>query len=124
MQPQRLTTPARLSRTLKFNASLKIIGFGLGAEVAQPSQTKAELAFVQAAFEGLPNPRWDFRATPTALVEGLHRLALVIRAPAGSATRGTATLRAAIRRKRFGMLTYTAALPSGEPLEFVLPCGA
>lgn len=121
MQPERLTHKRTLERTIKLTASLKILGVGLEGGFEQTDELGPEEVFLQALYEGLPTPSWELRTTRLARIDGLQRFAVVVRTPKRVPTAGTALVRATVNRKRFGLLSYEAALPDGEPLQFQIP---
>ncbi|MGH2989196.1 MAG: hypothetical protein ACRDMA_04920, partial [Solirubrobacterales bacterium] len=80
----------------------------------------------QSTWTQRPSPpaAWSLhfvRRSKWARIEGLQRFALVVRAAKRVPTIGTASVRATVRRKRFGLLSYRAALADGEPLRFTVP---
>jgi hypothetical protein len=121
MQPERLTRQRTLERTIKLAGSLKILGVGLEGGVEQTEGFAPDELFLQALYEGLSTPGWELRTTTWARIEGLQRFAFIVRAAKRVPTLGTATVQATVRRKRFGLLSYRAALPDDPALEFRIP---
>jgi hypothetical protein len=121
MQPERLTRQRTLERKVKLGGSLKILGVGLEGGVEQTEGFSPDEVFLQALYEGLPTPSWELRTTRWARIEGLQRFAVVVRAAKRVQTLGSATVRATVRRKRFGLLSYRAAVGEGEQIQFTFP---
>src|SRR4051794_33336749 len=122
MQPERLTTTRWLSTSIKLTPALKIIGVGLEGEAGRSEQWESHDVFVQALYEGLPTPTWELTTTRTAPIDGMQRFALIVRAPKATTTQALVTIRATVRRRRWGVIPYHAAFPAGAPaLEFQLP---
>ena len=121
MQPDRLTRPASLSRTLKLSASLKIMGVGLSGEAGQTRDRPDDEIFLEALYEGLSTPAWELTSTSSGAISGLHRFVLVVRSVKAAHVVGRATLGATISKRRFGFIPYEAALgDDAAPLEFRL----
>jgi hypothetical protein len=116
IKPLRLSEPVEVSRTVRLGVSLKIF---------EPAIERAETRSYDDPFlEGLnelrSDPEWELRRTRHTEIRGSQRFILVVQSPMGSEPRGTVTLSATVQRKRFGILSYAAALSGGRPLDFAL----
>ena len=116
MKPDRLGEPVELSRSVKLGATLKILE--AGAE--QVVTTTYEDPFLEALNELRSDPCWQLHRTRHIDIRGSQRFVMVVQAPLGSDARGSVTLSAEVKRKRFGIVSYAAALSDQRPLEFVL----
>jgi hypothetical protein len=104
------------SRTVELGGSLKLVS----AKVSQVATRQRKLPYVLGHNELGSSPHWEFRPTPDSKLEGSHRCAVVVRAPAGIATRGSVELSAVVIRARLKILHR--AQPVGAPfLTFAVP---
>lgn len=96
----------------------------ISSEVAlQGERDRREIA-VQALYEGTSKPTWTFAETSAKRLNGVQRLRLVIRRPAGQQAKGRIELGATIRQRRLGTDALSYFLPLTdlpEPLRFELP---
>jgi hypothetical protein len=125
LAPDALLDVVKLSREVRLNASLQIVGLGLlesGGESGWTRSTSIDRkqAFLLAGNELRSDPYWRLRETDATKVEGMVRLLLVVRSREGMPVRGTMRASAWVERKRYGLWAYEARIPGADEVEFTL----
>jgi len=105
--PAKLSYPSNESNTLGVTANL---GF-IQPQMTRTATREHEHPFLLGLGEGQCDPEWRFRRSSGHEIEGIHRLAAVIRAPRKVQVTGAITVAASIRRGIAGLVRYRAELP-------------
>lgn len=116
MKPIHLGEPVEVSRTIRLGAALKIIEPGVEAAETRHFDDP----FLEGMNELRPDPVWELRRTKHTEIRGSQRFVLVVQSPRDAGARGSVALSAKVRRKRLGVLPYTASVPTGGSVDFVL----
>lgn len=103
MAPRQVTGASQLTTSFALGPQLKLFGMQADIGSVQHSRTLAgQKVFLQALNELRPDPEWRFQRTPGMEISGTHRLALVVRAPAGVKTQVAGSVHATVLRgKRY-----------------------
>lgn len=106
--PTKLSHPSNESNTLGVTANL---GF-IQPQMTRTATREREHPLLLGLGEGQCDPEWRFRRRASGHeIEGIHRLAAVIRAPRKVQVTGAITVAASIRRGIAGLVRYRAELP-------------
>ena len=127
MFPARSTRAYTLSRQIEVGATLQFAA----AKVSGGEEREGEEAFVEARNLLRSDPTWRFTRIEGQEIRDEHRLVLMVKAPADVQTTGEIRLRAILRRRNFGLISYKVSVPEapyerpGDPLSgrFVLGAG-
>jgi hypothetical protein len=106
--PTKLLAPGSQSSTLTVGAQL---GF-LQPQISRTTTRDHGDPFLLGLGEGQSDPEWRFRRSPDCEIEGIHRLAAIIRAPRETHVTGAITIAASIRHRIAGLTRYRAMLPA------------
>jgi hypothetical protein len=121
MDPDRISDPVELSRTVSLGPTLKFFGIGIDLTAGQERKVTRQEIFLEALYELQSTPSWGLYRTSTSELRGLHRFRLVVRAPKGSVVSGTVLVEAKVQRRHFGVVPFSAALADVPgPLTFEL----
>jgi hypothetical protein len=121
MQPDRMTDPVEVSQTVSLGPTLKFYGVGMDFTGERQRTLTKQQVFIEAMYELESTPSWGLYRTSSSELRGLHRFHLVVRAAKGARVSGTGLVEAKVRRKRLGVLPYTANLADvPQPLTFEL----
>lgn len=107
--PTQLPAPISYSDTVTVTAKL---GF-IEPKASRTTTREHDNPFLLGLGEGQSDPEWRFRRSPGHEIEGIHRLAAIIRAPREVRVTGAVTIAASIRRRIAGLVRYRAVLPPG-----------
>jgi hypothetical protein len=119
MQPDRMVDPVEVSRTVNLGPTLKILGVGLNMKAEQQRKITKQEVFLEAMYELESTPSWGLYRTSSTKLRGLYRFHLVVRTPKDSTVSGTTLVEVKVRRRRFGVIPYSAALAElPRPLTF------
>jgi hypothetical protein len=88
MAPTRVTDPSQLETSFRLGPQVKLFGFeaDVGSVNRGRTSSKSQI-FLEALGELCSELAWEFHRTRDMEIRGSHRLALVVRAPAGVETR-------------------------------------
>ncbi|MFE0257521.1 hypothetical protein [Streptomyces sp. NPDC059010] len=108
LSPLRVASPIRRSTTFGLTLSLGFVepGFERGIEAEH------EEVFVIAQGEGESDPEWRFTRTKRWQLEGVQTLRMVVEMPHGAEVDALVAVSSTINRKKFGLISYRADLPS------------
>ena len=121
MDPDRISDPVELSRTVSLGPTLKFFGVGVDLKAEQERKVTKQEIFLEALYELESTPSWGLYRTSASELRGLHRFRLVVRTPKGSVVSGTMLIEAKVQRRHFGVVPFSAALEDvPEPLTFEL----
>jgi hypothetical protein len=107
--PTKLLAPGNQSNTITVSAQL---GF-IQPQISRTTTRDHGDPFLLGLGEGQSDPEWRFRRSSDCEIEGIHRLAAIIRAPRGAHVTGAVTIAASIRYRIAGLARYRAVLPAG-----------
>jgi hypothetical protein len=110
MTPQRLTDHSKLTTSLTLGAELKLEPITVKAERAVERETNVGEVYVEALNLLGSNPVWELRRTRARELRGLHQLQLVVRLPRDASGMADLSLEASVRRKKLGLIPYSAVL--------------
>jgi hypothetical protein len=118
-QEQGLEAVARALSPVRSSAPVQrttTIGLALNLQFVEPTVERStsaehEETFLVASGEGTPDPEWQFTRTRRFQLEGIHSLRLVIEAPCSTGVDARVALSSTVRRRRYGLVPYRAALP-------------
>lgn len=108
--------PTKLSAPSSQNSTSLTVTAKLGLLEPQASHTitsTPDTPFLLGLGEGQSDPEWRFRRSRGREIEGIHRLAAIIRAPGDVQVTGAVTIAASIHRRIAGIVRYRASLPPG-----------
>jgi hypothetical protein len=111
MLPDRLVDAVEISRTVSLTPTLKIAGAGVAVNAERTSAATKQEVLLEAMYELESTPSWGLYRTSSVELRGLYRFHLVVRAPKNSTVAGTTLAEAKVRRRRFGIVPYSARLP-------------
>jgi hypothetical protein len=125
LQPEQLSDPAELTRTVEFDPSLKLTGvagvgveIGVGGKKATETHFTRDLTFLEGLGIGTPSPAWSFTRTDAHEIRGLFRLRFIAELSAENTAEGVISAGATIKRRLLGR-SYVAALKDRPDLERV-----
>jgi hypothetical protein len=125
MQPDRLVDAVEITRTISLGPTLKFLGAGIDLTAGQERKTTRQSVFLEAMYELESTPSWGLYRTESVELRGLYRFHLVVRAAKGANVTGSTLVEAKVRRRRFGVVPYTAGLADiPQRLPFTLHGGA
>lgn len=120
MDPLKEITRMEVGRTFSLKGELK---FGVGGlEAGGEENRKLDLELTHVAAYGIlqSNPFWEFRRTTTCAIERTYELAMIVRVPRHVQARARISMQANVRRKRFGLIPYTAEFPDRASSDILL----
>ena len=125
LAPDALRDIVKVSREVRINGSLQIVGLGPSKPGGGSSWTRStsidrKEAFLLAGNELRSDPYWRLRETNATKLEGMVRLLLVVRCCEGAPVHGKMQASAWVERKRYGIWAYEARLPGSAPMTFTL----
>lgn len=121
MQPEKLARNVEVTKEVTLGASLKFEDIGTEAGGKREEKWTVEKVFLQAYGEGESEAYWQFNQTAGVEIDGLYSLNMIIYCPKNIKVRGTVSLRATVKRKRLGILSYTTDHPDASQITFNLP---
>jgi hypothetical protein len=107
--PTELLAPSSQTNTVTVTAKL---GF-IQPQIQQTTTRDRGGSFLLGLGEGQSDPEWRFRRSSGHEVEGIQRLAAIIRAPRGAQVTAAVTIAACIHRRLAGLVRYRAMLATG-----------
>lgn len=113
LDPELLSTKSERTKTFRINPKVVVATVGelqLG-ELTNEKKLQVKTAYVVGTGKLQSVARWFFRAPPSAALEGMHDLRMLVRVPAGHATNAQIVMTAKIRRRFAGVVPYRATLP-------------
>jgi hypothetical protein len=120
MQPDRLVAAVEITRTVSLGPTLKFLGTGIDLTAGQERKTTRQSVYLEAMYELESTPSWGLYRTESVELRGLYRFHLVVRAAKGAEVTGSTVVEAKVRRRRFGVVPYSAGLADIPPLTFIL----
>lgn len=116
MKPQKLSEDLEVTQTAKIGSKLELLEAGL--ESGQKRTYK--LVYLQPLNELQWNPAWHLKSIEGVDIDGSYRFQLIVQSPADVGALGEIELTAELRRKKWGLIPYKAALPGAPHLSFPL----
>lgn len=107
MLPERSSRPYNLNRQVEVGAALHFVS----AKVSGGKEQQIDEAFVEARNLLRSDPTWRFTRVDGHDIVDEHRLVLMVKAPQEVETTGEVRLRAILRRRKFGPVTYKVTVP-------------
>jgi len=125
LAPDALLDIVKVSREVRLNGSLQIVGLGPfepggGSGWTRSASVDRKEAFLLAGNELRSDPYWRLRETHATKVEGMVRLLLVVRSREGAPVSGRMQASAWVERKRYGVWAYEARIPGSAAIAFTL----
>ncbi len=120
MDPLCLEEKVEVKQKASIGGDLKFLSSELGEEETR-SYSKY---YVMAHGEAKSEPLWHFREIDTRQLNGIHRLMLIVRAPAAVAVDGTLNVSASVRRHALKLFPYRAVLADTPAASFTLRSGS
>jgi hypothetical protein len=111
LQPERLFQPVSQSTTWSLGSQAKLGPVEMDASVHQTTAHTAEDNFIVATGMGSSVAQWYFRRTASVVLEGMHDLGLIVRAPTQAVGSLEVRMTAEIQRRLAGIVPYQAQLP-------------
>lgn len=107
--PTKLGAPASQCSTIAVTAKLGLVE----PQLSRSTTRESENPFLLGLGERQCDPEWRFRRISGHDIEGIHRLAAIIRAPREVRVTAGVTVAASICRRVAGLVRYRAAIPTG-----------
>jgi hypothetical protein len=121
MQPDRMIDAVEVTRTVSLGPTLKFLGAGLDLTAGQQRKATKQDVLLEAMYELESTPSWGLYRTESVELRGLYRFHLVVRAAKGADVTGSTLVEAKVRRRRFGVIPYSAGVADvPRPLPFTL----
>jgi hypothetical protein len=105
LSPDRLQSASPLTQSTAITSDLKF------ARIERRSELQQSVTTLIAVGEGTPRATWTIKRVGDARIEGTYSLRLIAECQSQTA-RAVISVSSAIRRRRIGILTYQAQLPS------------
>lgn len=125
LQPEQLSEPAELTRTVELDPSLKFTGvggvgvdIGIGGKKATETHFTRDLIFLEGLGRGTQSPSWSFTKTDAHDIRGEFRLRFIAELSAGESAEGIISAGATIKKHKLGR-SYVAPLKRRPELERV-----
>ena len=122
MTPLKETEIANTTRTVGLRPKLKIasvVELEPGSAEEQTTFERSD-AVVLGYYEGQSTPAWEFRRGRSRAIEGVARLALIVRVPQDSRGRVKVSADVTVQRERLGVFRYRADMKNPTLAAFTL----
>ena len=116
MSPTQVSSPRRPSTTVTLTARLLF----MEAKVSRDIGSEQPEFFLLGLGEGKSDPEWRFRPTSQQPLVGVHRLSLIVWAPAGVRCAADIRIGASVRQRKAHLISYRGVLPP-EAAHFTFP---